>query len=551
MPGCGGKGTSEAGVKTSFALQRFKKNAYFYGKLMTVRDFQLEQEYINEKRSLGHRLVHGVGIVCGLELESVGFGTGASADRLVVSLLPGVAFDGCGREIVVERKLADEELDVPGITTLSGSRKYYLFLKYREDFGEPVPALADASGCEETCCNSRILEGFNLGLAQEWPAREESVDTELPSPCPEGEDPGVLLYVFDINRSGEVRQAKVNVSETAKCCRFVYNNPLLHGLYSGQQSLLNQHLNNFSNPHKVGHAQTGPAGWDHAESAGDSGARVKHLSTEDAGKWNGAVQGIGEHLNDFSNPHKVEHAQTGPLGWDQVDAGDSKDKKKRIKHVSNEDAEKWNQAAETVVRYRRVKIEGVARGERIELELNQDLKLNFNEPVMLGLEVNLTDKVVNAWLKLIAEKYKPDKDQIKKWSEGIEKVRKENGLDKIDEYYAGDLSLISLWTLVPVFKETGTIVRPERVLGTGTIETPRFITRLSKTLTRPPLFERLTEGLVAAGLQQVPAPALAARVDRLGKKLTIILQDRRREEADLEEYVDYNVAYWVAPAVNG
>ncbi|TEB15329.1 hypothetical protein Psfp_02246 [Pelotomaculum sp. FP] len=553
MPGCGGKGTREAGVKTSFELQRFKKNAYFYGKLMTVRDFQLEQEYINEKRSLGHRLVHGVGIVCGLELESVGFGAGASADKLVVSLLPGVAFDGCGREIVVERKLADEELDVPGITTLSGSKKYYLFLKYREDFGEPVPALADASGCEETCCNSRILEGFRLGLAQEWPAGEESVDTELPPPCPAGEDQGVLLYVLDINRSGEVRQATVNVSETAKCCRFVYNNPLLHELYSGQQSLLDQHLNNFSNPHKVGHAQTGPTGWDHAESAGDSGTRVKHLSAEDAGKWNGAVQSIGDHLTDFTNPHRVEHTQTGPLGWDQVNDGDPAEKKMRIKHVSSEDAEKWNQAAQNaaqnIVRLRKLKVEGVARGERIELELDQDLKLKFNEPVMLGVEVNLSDKVIEAWLKLIEKKYKPDAEQLKKWSAGIAKVRKENELDKIDEYYTGDLSLISLWALVPAFKEAGPVVRPDRVLGTGTIEAPRFITRLSGT--RPPIFERLTEGLVAAGLQQVPAPALAARVDRRGKKLTIILQDRRREEADLEEYVDYNVVYWVAPAGNG
>lgn len=548
MPGCGGKGTNEAVVKTSFELQRFKRNAYFYGKLMTVRDFQLEQEYLNEKRQLGHRLVHGRGIVCGMELESAGFGTGASADKLVVTLLPGVAIDGCGREIVVERKLSGEELDVPGIATLSGTRKFYLFLKYGESFGEPVPALADASGCEETCCNSRILEGFRLELAQEWSDCEETVDTEIPPPCPEGEDPGVLLYVLDISKSGEVRQVAVNVSETEKCCRFVYNNPLLYELYSDQHLLLEQHLNNFSNPHKVKHTQTGPTGWDQAEAAGDGGTRVKHLSTEDAGKWNGAVQSIGNHLDNFSNPHKVEHTQTGPLGWDQVGDSDPADKKKRTKHVSTEDAEKWNQAAQNIVQRRSVKIEGVARGERIELDLEPGLDLKYSEPVNLGVEVHLSDKFIKAWLKLIEEKYKPDTEQLKKWSESINKVREENKLDIIDEYYTGDLSMISIWALVPGFKEVGPVIRPGRILGTGTIEAPTFITRISGT--RPALFERLTEGLATAGLKQVPAPTLAARVDRQGKKLTLILQDRRRDEADLQEYVDYSVAYWVTPAGN-
>ena len=49
-------------------LHQFQRNNYFYGKLMTVRDFEDEQSYLNEKRHLLNRLIHSSGIVCGFEL---------------------------------------------------------------------------------------------------------------------------------------------------------------------------------------------------------------------------------------------------------------------------------------------------------------------------------------------------------------------------------------------------------------------------------------------------------------------------------------------------
>jgi hypothetical protein len=40
-------------------FHNFEKNKYFYGKLMTVRDFEAEQEYFDGKRYLINRLLHG------------------------------------------------------------------------------------------------------------------------------------------------------------------------------------------------------------------------------------------------------------------------------------------------------------------------------------------------------------------------------------------------------------------------------------------------------------------------------------------------------------
>lgn len=510
-----GKGASEVTVKNSFELQRFKRNAYFYGKLMTVRDFELEQEYFNEKRFMGNRLVHGQGVVCGLEVESVSFGSGAAADKLVVTVSAGVALDGCGREIVVDRTLTDEELEVPEIADLSGRKQFYLYLKYKESFGEPVPALADASGCDETCCHSRIFEGFRLLLSDKWPC-DKVKDSGGVMSCPSGEDAGVLLTVLDITKDDKSKEVSVNQSKTEKCRRLVYNNPLLH-------ALLDQHLNDFDNPHRVKHVQTGPAGWDQAETPGDGAIRSKHLSTEDAGKWNGAAQSISGHIADLNNPHQVQHGQTGPLGWDQAENSDPAEKKKRIKHVSTEDAEKWNQAAEGVVRHYKVAVSGVAQGERKTLDL--ELKLNYNEAIIIGIEVQISKKLLDRLLKGLQEKYRVDDDTLKKWREGVLNTMEENRIKEINEYCLGDLELIDIWAIVLAV----------------TPATPPILAHLPTTVR-----EELKP--VNVELKRIPAPGLAAKVDRMAKRLTVILQDRRKEDTRVRELVDYTVAFWLAPA---
>jgi hypothetical protein len=45
------------------------RNNYFYGKLLDVFHFQMEQTYLNRQRWLGNRLGVGTGVLCGLEVE--------------------------------------------------------------------------------------------------------------------------------------------------------------------------------------------------------------------------------------------------------------------------------------------------------------------------------------------------------------------------------------------------------------------------------------------------------------------------------------------------
>jgi hypothetical protein len=75
-------------------LTSFSHPRYFYGQRLDVRHFEGEQDYFKGKLWLLNRLVHGYGVVCGLDVQP-------SDDRKGIVVMPGVALDRQGHEIVV------------------------------------------------------------------------------------------------------------------------------------------------------------------------------------------------------------------------------------------------------------------------------------------------------------------------------------------------------------------------------------------------------------------------------------------------------------------
>jgi len=145
------------------ALQAPEKNRYYYGKLMTVRDFETEQGYHTSQRRLLNRLLFGSGrgggggVVCGLRAREVGGGIEVGA---------GVALDGCGRTIVVPEAVRPDLATLPGFPLLveGDAVTKVLCLRYDECVREPAPAPANASACEEVCEYNRIREGYRFEL---------------------------------------------------------------------------------------------------------------------------------------------------------------------------------------------------------------------------------------------------------------------------------------------------------------------------------------------------------------------------------------------------
>nr|CBH39162.1 conserved hypothetical protein [uncultured archaeon] len=195
-------------------IKNFERNKYFYGKLMTVRDFETEQSYFIEKQRLINRLIHGAGVVCGLKVEETREWTDIPEK---IKINPGVAIDCCGREIIVpEEKVVDLKEEY---SPDDNEETVYVLLKYDFCEKESVPVINNVSACEETCCYNRILETYKIEISKDMP--EDCVpsdgrlcdvwsDTEKPEKfvdywikeCPEcPQEPAVLLAAISLQNS--------------------------------------------------------------------------------------------------------------------------------------------------------------------------------------------------------------------------------------------------------------------------------------------------------------------------------------------------------------
>lgn len=139
-----------------FPLER---NRYFYGKLLTVRDFEVEQQYNRAKRELLNRVLQGAGVVCG-------FGVTASDDATLM-IESGLALDYQGREIVLPETIFRKLQMLDGQETLAGRQQAYLCLTYDEKAVEPVNAVGGEAG--ESSQFNMTREGCRLYLTAQAP----------------------------------------------------------------------------------------------------------------------------------------------------------------------------------------------------------------------------------------------------------------------------------------------------------------------------------------------------------------------------------------------
>ena len=147
----------------------FERNRYFYGKLLTVSDFEVEQKYMNDKRRLLNRFLYGSGVVCGLNVVRV--------DDNTVSVEMGLALDFAGREIVVDtpviKKLSMIEGFDSDLETEGDAGYLYLCLEYAEQEKEAVHNITSANvrAAAEMEYN-KFAESYRLYLTGQEPENE-------------------------------------------------------------------------------------------------------------------------------------------------------------------------------------------------------------------------------------------------------------------------------------------------------------------------------------------------------------------------------------------
>jgi hypothetical protein len=98
---------------------------FFTGRLLTADDLREEQEYHREKHRRHLQMLHGFGVVDGLDV-------GVASDGTTISIEPGVAIDAYGREVVLDDLLV---LPIP-VDTPS---PICVVVQYAERLVDPMP----------------------------------------------------------------------------------------------------------------------------------------------------------------------------------------------------------------------------------------------------------------------------------------------------------------------------------------------------------------------------------------------------------------------------
>jgi DNA-binding beta-propeller fold protein YncE len=153
-----------AAVCRSCAPPQVARNHYFTGKLLVERDFRDEQQFFLGKHDRHTRILHGWGVACGLMVREH-----PHCPEQYVIVEPGVAYDCCGRELLVA---AEQHLDVRHALAAAGFDPdaaappwdFQICLRYAECGSELVPAVFDDCPDEQRCEPNRIISSFELSV---------------------------------------------------------------------------------------------------------------------------------------------------------------------------------------------------------------------------------------------------------------------------------------------------------------------------------------------------------------------------------------------------
>jgi hypothetical protein len=197
--------------QTLGALNSPQRNNYFYGKLMDVPHFEMEQSYGNRKRWLLNRLGLGYGVLCGLQL---------SIKDKQVCISPGVAIDAYGREIILPQAVCvdpwtlTDDCGCAKVTPLSNTEAHdqiLLCLAYKECRTDFMPVLVTDCNTKQDCLPGTVVEGYCI-LVQ-----DASTGNVLPANFPPTIDPALCAELGSGASEEDKRQKVCELNPAATC----------------------------------------------------------------------------------------------------------------------------------------------------------------------------------------------------------------------------------------------------------------------------------------------------------------------------------------------
>lgn len=175
---------------TDAQSKQVERVRYFSRQLITADDLTQDQIYHRAKRRLHNRLLHGWGIICGLEVKK----NPLPGTPLNVVICPGYALSPQGDEILVPMEVQfDVGQCIQGqgapchspcnpvvLGAIDPSTAFYIGIRYIECQSRPMRVPPLGCGCDETACEySRIRDSFEVSCLKTLPASYEATGESL------------------------------------------------------------------------------------------------------------------------------------------------------------------------------------------------------------------------------------------------------------------------------------------------------------------------------------------------------------------------------------
>ncbi|MCR4745447.1 MAG: hypothetical protein K5894_09500 [Lachnospiraceae bacterium] len=205
-----------------------ERNRYFYGKLLTVKDFETEQNYNRNKHRFMNISMNGSGVVYGLGVTV--------QDDSTLLIESGLAIDYEGQEIVIEEPLIRKLPMIDGFETIEESTDAWLGINYEEKETNPVNAVnTGTSGNSEF---NMTRESYRLFITAEKPDYKEILEGsgyKNVNTIYDSEKLTIVMAMDDVVVSGSNLNVHVLIIKD-------YNTPPVNFVLSGQSEFTNNGL---------------------------------------------------------------------------------------------------------------------------------------------------------------------------------------------------------------------------------------------------------------------------------------------------------------------
>jgi hypothetical protein len=166
---------------------RIERPLFYENQILGASDLTAAVEYSRSQQARHERSLHLWGIASGLELTGNDKQTAQGVAYQDITLSPGIAIDGTGREIVIPEaeRLSEDLFDQLNVAIADADAWYPVFLIGRD---EPAPQPAFAVGACHNAQPTRRVEGYDISFGR--PGDELDLDTQQASDVTEGPGSG-------------------------------------------------------------------------------------------------------------------------------------------------------------------------------------------------------------------------------------------------------------------------------------------------------------------------------------------------------------------------